>query len=113
MALTEQLAELGMVYVHLLDHSAMGTPPVPSEFKFRLRVAFKGLFILAGGFDKSSADFALGAGHADLIAFGRPFIANPDLVARMQAKAELNAVDMSTCYTPGPQGYTDYLTLGA
>ena len=113
MALTEQLAELGIVYVHLLDHSAMGTPPVPSELKFRLRVAFKGLFILAGGFDKSSADFALGAGHADLIAFGRPFIANPDLVARMQAKSELNAVDMSTCYTPGPQGYTDYPTLGA
>jgi N-ethylmaleimide reductase len=113
MALTEQLAELGIVYVHLLDHSAMGTPPVPSELKFRLRVAFKGLFILAGGFDKSSADFALGAGHADLIAFGRPFIANPDLVARMQAKSELNAVDMSTCYTPGPQGYTDYPTLEA
>lgn len=113
LALTEQLAELGMVYVHLLDHSAMGTPPVPSELKFRLRVAFKGLFILAGGFDKSSADFALGAGHADLIALGRPFIANPDLVARMQAKSELNAVDMSTCYTPGPQGYTDYPTLGA
>lgn len=113
LALTEQLAELGILYVHLLDHSAMGAPAVPAEFKFRLRVAFNGLFILAGGFDKSTAQTALGAGHADLIAFARPFIANPDLVERLQAKAELNAVDMSTCYTPGPQGYTDYPTLRA
>jgi N-ethylmaleimide reductase len=111
LALTEELSQLGILYVHLLDHSALGAPPVPAEFKFRLRVAFHGVFILAGGFDQASAESALHAGHANLIAFARPFIANPDLVERMQAKAPLNALDMSTFYTPGPQGYTDYPNL--
>jgi N-ethylmaleimide reductase len=112
-ALTEALAQLGVLYMHLLDHSALGAPPVPAEFKFRLRVAFHGVFILAGGFDQASAEGALHAGHADLIAFARPFIANPDLVERMQTKAALNPLDMATFYTPGPQGYTDYPALGA
>lgn len=113
LALTEELAQLGILYVHLLDHSALGAPPVPAEFKFRLRVAFQGMFILAGGFDRASAQSALQSGQADLIAFARPFIANPDLVERMQAKSALNPLDMATFYTPGPQGYTDYPALGA
>lgn len=113
MALTDELAQLGVLYVHLLDHSAMGAPPVPAEFKFRLRVAFHGVFILAGGFDQASAESALKAGHANLIAFARPFIANPDLVERMQAKAALNPLDMATFYTSGPKGYTDYPALSA
>jgi len=113
LALTEELAQLGILYVHLLDHSALGGPPVPIEFKFRLRVAFHGIFILAGGFDRANAESALQAGHANLIAFGRPFIANPDLVKRMQTKAALNPLDMTTFYTAGPQGYTDYPAFGA
>ncbi|WP_332741199.1 alkene reductase [Hydrogenophaga sp.] len=113
LALTEELAQLGILYVHLLDHSAMGAPPVPAELKFRLRVAFHGVFILAGGFDRTTAEIALNAGHANLIAFARPFIANPDLVERMQVKAALNPVDMATFYTPGSKGYTDYPTLAA
>jgi N-ethylmaleimide reductase len=113
LALTEALSQLGILYVHLLDHAALGAPPVPAEFKFRLRVAFQGVFILAGGFDRASAETALRAGHADLIAFARPFIANPDLVARLQSKAALNPLDMATFYTPGAQGYTDYPTLAA
>jgi N-ethylmaleimide reductase len=113
LALTEELAQLRILYVHLLDHSALGAPPVPEKLKFRLRVAFHGVFILAGGFDRSSAETALNLGRADLIAFARPFIANPDLVERMQAKAALNPVDMATFYTPGPKGYTDYPALGA
>jgi len=111
MALTDELAQLGVLYVHLLDHSAMGAPPVPAAFKFRLRVAFHGVFILAGGFDRAGAESALKAGQADLIAFARPFIANPDLVERMQADAALNPLDMTTFYTPGPKGYTDYPAL--
>ncbi|MDZ7589320.1 MAG: alkene reductase [Rubrivivax sp.] len=113
LALTQELSGLGLLYVHLLDHSAMGAPAVPAELKSRLRAAFKGLFILAGGFDQASAEAALKAGQADLIAFARLFLANPDLVARMQAGAALNAVDMSTFYTPGPKGYTDYPALAA
>jgi N-ethylmaleimide reductase len=113
LALIQELSKLGLQYVHLLDHSAMGAPPVPAEFKSRLRTAFQGLFILAGGFDRASAESALKAGHADLIAFARPFLANPDLVERMRTDAALNAVDLATFYTPGPKGYTDYPALAA
>jgi N-ethylmaleimide reductase len=84
---------------------------VPAETKSRLRAEFQGMFILAGGFDRDSAERALEARQADLIAFARPFLANPDLVARMRAGAPLNAVDMATFYTPGPKGYTDYPVL--
>jgi N-ethylmaleimide reductase len=113
LALTEALSSLGLAYIHVLDHSAMGTPPVPETTKKALRVAFKGTFILAGGFDRASAEAALVEGRADLIAFGRPFIANPDWVARMQNGVAGNTLDMSTFYTPGPKGYTDYPTVGA
>jgi N-ethylmaleimide reductase len=84
---------------------------VPAAFKATLRSAFKGLFILAGGFDAASAESALVEKRADLIAFGRPFLANPDLVARMRAGAPLNEPDMATFYVPGPKGYTDYPAL--
>jgi len=102
-----------LLYVHLLDHSAMGAPSVPAEFKARLRAAFHGLFILAGGFDRAGAEAALKAGQADLIAFARAFLANPDLVERMHADAALNDINMATFYTPGPTGYTDYPALVA
>ena len=111
LALTDALSALGLAYIHVLDHSALGTPPVPEETKKALRAAFKGTFILAGGFDRARAEAALTEGRADLIAFGRPFIANPDWVARMQSGAASNNLDMSTFYTPGPKGYTDYPSL--
>jgi N-ethylmaleimide reductase len=111
LALTQELSQLSLLYIHLLDHSAMGAPPVPAELKSRLRAAFSGLFILAGGFDHAGARRALKAGQADLIAFARPFLANPDLVERMRADAALNDVDMATFYTAGPIGYTDYPAL--
>ena len=112
-ALTEQLSKIGLQYVHLLDHSAMGAPAVPAELKARLRAAFQGAFILAGGFDRASAERALEAGQADLIAFARPFLANPDLVARLRTDAPLNTPDPTTFYTPGAKGYTDYPVLAA
>ncbi len=111
LALVTELSALGLLYLHLLDHSAIGAPPVPAEIKTLLRAAFKGPFILAGGFDGASAEAALVDGRADLIAFGRPFLANPDLVQRMRSNAALNAPDMATFYTPGAAGYTDYPTL--
>jgi len=111
LALAKELSALGLLYIHLVDHSAMGAPPVPAEFKARLRSGFDGLFILAGGFDRASAESALIEKRADLIAFGRPFLANPDLVARMRTGAQLNAPDTATFYVPGPKGYTDYPAL--
>lgn len=113
LALARELSKLGLQYLHLLDHSALGAPPVPADLKSRLREAFRGLFILAGGFDRASAETALSAGQADLIAFARPFLANPDLVERMRTNAALNTADMATFYTPGPTGYTDYPALAA
>ncbi|MFM1907294.1 MAG: hypothetical protein RLZZ591_971 [Pseudomonadota bacterium] len=111
LALASALSNQGLLYLHLLDHSAMGAPPVPAALKSNMRSAFKGPFILAGGYDRDSAENALATNQADLIAFGRPFLTNPDLVARLKTNAALNAPDMSTFYTPGPKGYTDYPTL--
>ncbi len=111
-ALAEKLSSLGLAYLHLVDHSAMGAPPVPAELKKQLRAAFKQTFIAVGGFESAAAaEAVLAAGGADLIAFGRPFLANPDLVARLKNGAALNAPDMGTFYTPGEKGYTDYPTL--
>jgi N-ethylmaleimide reductase len=111
LALVRELSALGLVYLHVLDHSAMGAPAVPEAFKEQLRSNFAGLFILAGGFDRESAQRALDEKRADLIAFGRAFLANPDLVERLRSNASLNDPNMETFYTPGPQGYTDYPTL--
>lgn len=111
LALADALSAVGLLYIHLVDHSAMGAPPVPIEFKRRLRATFDGLFILSGGFDHASAEQALLEKRGDLVAFGRPFLANPDLVARMRQDAPLNAPDMATFYVPGSKGYTDYPTL--
>ncbi len=108
LSMTRFLSSLGLAYLHLLDHSSTGAPPVPDAFKATLHKTFAGAFILAGGFDHNSAQAALQQGRCDLVAFGRPFIANPDLVTRMQSDAPLNTPDESTFYTPGAKGYTDY-----
>ena len=111
LALASDLSKLGLLYLHLVDHSAMGAPPVLADFKTRLRAGFNGLFILSGGFNRATAETALLEKRGDLVAFGRPFLANPDLVARLRAGAPLNEPDMATFYTPGPRGYTDYPAL--
>jgi N-ethylmaleimide reductase len=111
--LAHSLSALGLLYLHLVDHSSMGTPPVPADFKLVLRMGFDGLFILSGGFDHVSAEQALRDKRADLIAFGRPFLANPDLVARMSRDAPLNAPNAATFYVPGAKGYTDYPAMAA
>lgn len=110
-ALVQALSKLKLAYIHVLDHAAMGAPPVPAELKAKLRAAFDGVFIAAGGFDHASAEKVLSEGGADLVAFGRPFLANPDLVERFRKGAPLNAPDMKTFYTPGAKGYTDYPVL--
>jgi len=108
LSLLPALAATGVQYVHVVDHSAMGAPPVPASLKLALRKAWPRTFILAGGFDRASAEAALREGRADLVALGRPFLANPDLVARLERGLPLNAPDFATFYTPGPRGYTDY-----
>ncbi|QBK05010.1 alkene reductase [Hylemonella gracilis] len=111
LALVRELSALKLAYLHVLDHSAMGAPQVPADLKAKLRAAFDGTFIAAGGFDAASGEQALKDGVGDLVGYGRPFISNPDLVARYQRGAALNAPDANTFYTPGAKGYTDYPAL--
>jgi N-ethylmaleimide reductase len=106
--LAQQLNARGLALIHLVDHSSMGAPPVPDSMKATFRSMFKGALILSGGYDAARAESDLAAGKGDLIAVGKPFLANPDLVARWKTGAALNAPDMNTFYTPGPKGYIDY-----
>jgi len=106
--LVAHASKCGLLYLHVLDHSAMGAPAVPQAYKLQLRQAFKGPFILAGGFEKETAENALSSNAADLIGFGRPFISNPDLVRRMHDGVALTPPDMSTFYAGDAKGYTDY-----
>jgi len=106
-----QLGAVGLAYLHLVDHSSMGAPTVGDAVKARMKKAFNGPVILAGGFDRERAEAALAARQGDLIAFARPFLANPDLVARLKSDAALNEPDPATFYTPGEKGYLDYPTL--
>jgi 2,4-dienoyl-CoA reductase-like NADH-dependent reductase (Old Yellow Enzyme family) len=77
-----------------------------------LRSAFKGAYIANEGFDQQSAEATLARGEADAIAFGKLFIANPDLPRRFQTQSALNAWNPQTFYSEGPEGYTDYPPLG-
>jgi N-ethylmaleimide reductase len=111
-ALSAGLGKLHLAYLHLVDHSAMGAPkPEASTVTLicrEFRGAGGGAIILSGGYDRDRAEADLESCAADLVAYGRPFIANPDLVERLQTNAPLNAADMATFYTPGNVGYTDY-----
>jgi N-ethylmaleimide reductase len=106
--LVEALNEIGLVYIHVVDHSSMGAPEVSAELKAKIRANFKGKYILSGGYDAARASADLDADKGDLVAFGRPFISNPDLVSKLQSGAALTAPDQATFYTPGEKGYTDY-----
>jgi N-ethylmaleimide reductase len=107
--LAKELSALGLVYVHVVDHSAMGAPRPPDSVREAIRANFKGAYVLSGGYDRARADADLAEGKGELVAFGRPFISNPDLVAKLRDGRELVAPDFATFYTPGEQGYTDYV----
>lgn len=109
--LSKQLNELGIAYIHLIDHSAMGAPAVPIEIKNLIRKNFNNSIILCGGYNKESAENDLKSGLANLIAFGRPFINNPDLVARLSNNWPLSKdLFIDLFYTAEEKGYTDYPT---
>jgi N-ethylmaleimide reductase len=106
--LIDELNALGLLHIHVVDHNAMGAPEVSPELKAKIRATFNGQYILSGGYDVARADADLKAQRGDLVAFGRPFISNPDLVAKLKSGQELVAPDFATFYTPGEKGYTDY-----
>lgn len=106
--LIEELNALELAYIHIVDHSSMGAPEVSPELKAKLRTSFNGKYILSGGYDAARANADLDAQRGDLVAFGRPFISNPDLVRKLQNGDALTAPDAGTFYTPDEKGYTDY-----
>ena len=106
--LAVELDRIGLVYIHLVDHSSMGAPEVKPSIKCKIRKAFHGTLILSGGYDQTRAEEDLIAKRGDLIAFGRPFISNPKLVTKFMNGAGLLPADPGTFYSPGEKGYTDY-----
>ncbi len=107
----EQLDRLGIAYIHIVE-GATGGPRDVAPFDFgSLRRRFKKTYIANNGYDLELATSRLAEDKADLFAFGRPFIANPDLVARLQTGAPLAQIDPTTIYGGGAKGYTDYPTI--
>ncbi len=107
--LAGQLDRIGIAYLHINDHSAMGAPEVPLSIKQSIRKIFGNSIILAGGYNLDRAEADLQSGLGDFIAFGRPFINNPDLVERFKSDWPLSEdLKMDLFYTPGEKGYTDY-----
>lgn len=106
--LARGLQALGVAYVHLVDHSAMGAPKPSESLVSTIRSLFTGTLILSGGYDAERAEADLQAGRGDLVAFGRPALANPGLAGKLKRGEALTAPDFATFYTPGEAGYTDY-----
>lgn len=107
------LDALGIAFLELREPGPEGTfgrTDVPKQSP-AIRAAFKGPLILNSDYDVASAKAALASGVADAIAFGRPFISNPDLVERIESGAEWAADNPQTWYSPGAEGYTDYPAL--
>ena len=111
-ALTEALSQRSLAYLHVVE-GATGGPRDNAAFDFAaLKKAFSGAYIANNGYTRDLAIAAINENRADMIAFGRPFIGNPDLVERLRQNAPLNKDDQKTWYGGGAAGYTDYPTLG-
>jgi len=109
--LAEALQQLGVVYLHLIRQASMGAPGVSLETLQTIRRKFTNTLILNGGYSSVAAiDKALDSDGADLVAIGRPFISNPDLVQRLKVGSPLAHPDAATFYAPGPHGFADGYT---
>jgi N-ethylmaleimide reductase len=108
----ERLSGKGLAYLHIIEGDTSGIPVPHFDYK-NLKRLFGGVIISNNGFDKARANEAIADGRADLIAFGKPFIANPDLVIRLFLDAPLMPVNRETLYGGSEQGYTDYPMLRA
>lgn len=111
LTLAAQLNTRELAYVHLSDQLSIGAEAIPQGFASQFRGAYMGNLIAAGGFNRLTAEQELENGDLDLIAFGRPFISNPDLVERMEHNWPLAEPDRATFYGVNgtvTQGYTDY-----
>jgi N-ethylmaleimide reductase len=111
----EKLSALGIAYIHVVEGVTvieLGYCDNPPPFDYlALRRSFNGAYIANNRYDLELGNQAISSNRADLISFGRPYIANPDLVERLRRGAPLNEVDRATVYGGGAHGYTDYPTL--
>ncbi|MBU1390783.1 MAG: alkene reductase [Gammaproteobacteria bacterium] len=106
----KHLSALGVAYLHLSEADWDDAPKVPESFRVELRNVFKGSIIVAGRYDVARANEVIDNGYADLVAFGRPFIANPDLPYRLMHQLPLSAFDKGPLFGGSAAGYTDYPT---
>lgn len=104
--LSNELALLKIAYIHISD-----SPAIPERTHQAIRSAFPNTLIYCNGLTTDTAEAKLQDGSADLVAFGRTFLANPDFIKRMEKNDPLNEVDYMTLYTPDQKGYTDYPVL--
>ena len=109
----QDLAAHRLAYLHVIEGQTGGARDIAPFDYAALRRGFPGAWMLNNGYTREMAEGTVARGEADLVAFGRPFIANPDLGARLRAKADdWNKVDRATLYGGGATGYTDYPRLG-
>ncbi len=106
--LAEQLQMRRIGFLHLFDQSGNWIHDATHPLMPALRKAYGGAIIACGGFDQARAEAILSRGHADLVAFGKPFIPNPDLVRRLREGLALAPADMAVFYAGGEKGYADY-----
>jgi len=105
-----QLSERGLAYLHLREPAGdvSSIPNMVADVTRHYRAIYQGTLITNTGYDREKGNAVIAKGEADLVAFGAPFIANPDLVERFREDAPLAKADPATFYTPGEKGYTDY-----
>jgi N-ethylmaleimide reductase len=115
--IVRELNRYALAYLHLVEPAIVGTvkdenfDPRWDAIIEQLRDEYKGTLMLAGGYDSATAEQAIASGRADIVAFGRPFIANPDLPARLRDGHALNPADSSSFFGGDATGYVDYPTL--
>jgi N-ethylmaleimide reductase len=110
-----RLNDYGLAYIHLTEPftPVHDVPFAAKEVAKHFRPLYNGTLIINKGFNKETGNKVIEDGFADLVAFGVPFLANPDLVKRFEIDAPLNEPDKNTFYTTGIKGYTDYPALTA
>lgn len=104
--IAREVKQMGIAYLHISNN-----PGIPEKTHHGIREAFANTIIYCNGFTAETAEAKLQDGSADLVAFGRSFLANPDFMRRIEKNAPLNEPDYNSLYTPSEEGYTDYPVL--